>query len=59
MYFSAGHDKEFPHDGFENSPLETQFGILLIYLGGGDRYKIIDTSVAVKSRCVAGIVRIA
>jgi hypothetical protein len=29
------------------------------FLGGGDRYKIIDTFVAEKSRCVAGIGNIA
>ena len=34
-------------------------GILLEKLGGRNRYKIIDTCVAVKSRCVTRIARIA
>jgi hypothetical protein len=52
MWLSGAHYKEFPHDRFESSSAENQIGIPLIYLGGDDRYKIIDTCVAVKSRCV-------
>ena len=43
-----------PEEKLENPPVEDQFGTHLIYLEGGNRYKIDDSNVAAKSRCVAG-----
>ena len=44
-----------PQEKFEDSSVEHQFANSKEMLGGGDRYKIDYTRVAVKSRCVAGI----
>jgi hypothetical protein len=54
----CSHLSGFPLAESENSPVENQFGIARIFLGGADSYKIDYSAVTVKSRCVAEIANI-
>jgi hypothetical protein len=56
LYVISAAEYESPPEETQDDLLaENQFGIPRIYLGGADRYKIVYSDVAVKSRCVAGM----
>jgi hypothetical protein len=59
MQLSSAQYMEFPQEKLDNPPTGNQFGVPMNDLGGSDCYKIDYSGVVRKSRCVAGIGRIA